>query len=109
MKLLILLCSIVCATKACSPKETATTASQQSTQVLYYNAKVYTVNSAMPWAEALLIEGNSIAYVGTEKEARKRVKPGAKFVNLKGKLVLPGLHDVHMHPMEVGSGATDFE
>lgn len=109
MKLLILLCSIVCATKACSPKETATTASQQSTQVLYYNAKVYTVNSATPWAEALLIEGNSIAYVGTEKEARKRVKPGAKFVNLKGKLVLPGLHDVHMHPMEVGSGATDFE
>lgn len=64
------------------------------------NGRIYTADPEQAWAEAIVIADGKIRIVGTNAEAREHLKPGQRAVDLKGKLVLPGLHDVHMHPLE---------
>lgn len=79
-----------------------------SPQKLYFNAKIFTVDSEIPWAEALLIDKNKIIFVGSNIAAEKAADENVIKIDLKGKVVLPGFHDVHMHPMEVGATTTVF-
>ena len=60
------------------------------------NGKFFTANDKAPWAEAVVIKGNKIAYVGSNEEALKQTD-GAKEEDLGGKLVTPGLIDGHLH------------
>jgi hypothetical protein len=53
------------------------------------NAKVYTVNSEQPWAEAIAIKDGSIVYVGDNSGIKKWVGPKTDEFDLNGKLVLP--------------------
>lgn len=111
MKFIILLFSVVFASKSCTnevgininePKV------ETSTQTLYFNGKIFTVDDAQPWAEAILIDENEIIFVGSNTDAENTVDKNATRIDLGGKVVLPGFHDVHMHPMEVGSTTTVF-
>ncbi len=61
------------------------------------NGKIYTVNEAQPWAEAVVIEGNKIAYVGDNAGALAYAKDGVEVEDLGGKLMTPGLIDGHLH------------
>lgn len=110
MKLVVLLFSAVFATKSCSSESGINTidVAEPSTQKLYFNGKIYTVDDAKPWAEAILIDGNQILFVGSNSESEKIADANATKIDLGGKVVLPGFHDVHMHPMEVGSTTTVF-
>lgn len=112
MKLLTLFLSFILTTKSCTKKEDINTiipTPTLSTQKMYFNGKIFTVNDKQPWAEAILIEGNKILFVGSNIEANKKADEIVDKIDLKGKVVLPGFHDVHMHPMEVGSTTTAFE
>ena len=60
------------------------------------NGKIFTSNDKQPWAEAVVIKGNKIAYVGSNEEALKQAE-GAKAEDLGGKLVTPGIIDGHLH------------
>ena len=71
------------------------------------NAKIYTVNDAMPWASNIAIKDGEIIYVG-DKDGADFIGTETEVKDLQGKLVLPGFHDVHMHPLESGSDATQF-
>lgn len=106
MKIILLVLSFVLSSQSCSKKETLSIVS--STQKMYFNGKIYTVNTSKPWAEAMIIEGNKIVFIGSNSEAAKLVKKETDKIDLQGKLVLPGFHDVHMHPMEVGATSTTF-
>lgn len=46
---------------------------------------------------AVAIEGNRIVWVGKTSEAKKKFKSVEKRISAKGKAVLPGLIDAHMH------------
>lgn len=70
---------------------------------LWMNGEIYTGNEQQPWADAMVVEDGFIAYVGSEAEAKKWVNANTKIHNLNGNLVLPGLHDVHLHPVEASS------
>src|SRR5690625_3982769 len=61
--------------------------------VLLTDAHVRTFDPARPWAEAVGILGDRVAYVGSASEA-----PQAKMVRrLDGALVTPGIIDSHNH------------
>ena len=75
--------------------------------LVLYNGLVYTVNPEQPWAEAVAIEAGKIIYVGSSELAQQLIGEATVSKDLDGRLVLPGFHDVHLHPMEGGSG--DFE
>ena len=63
---------------------------------------VYTVDDANPSAEAVAVRDGRIVYVGDQAGAAALVGPGTEVVELDGRLVLPGLHDTHLHPVTGG-------
>jgi len=72
--------------------------------LLITGARVYTADPDRPWAEAILIDGNRLRYVGTEAEARARAGPGTEQIHLPAALTIPGLNDSHIH-MKLGGEA----
>ena len=66
------------------------------------NGTVYTVNEKVNWdkqpQQAIAIAGKKIAYVGNDSGAKDFIGPGTRIVDLKGKMVLPGFIEAHMHP-----------
>ena len=62
------------------------------------NGRFFTANDKEPWAEAVVIKGNKIAYVGsTEGAIEFAGEDGKNVEDLGGKLVTPGLIDGHLH------------
>ena len=59
------------------------------------NAKVWTGDSARPWAEAIAVNGDTIVAVGSSAEVRKM--NAARVVDAKGGMVTPGFIDAHVH------------
>ena len=75
----------------------------ESSETVFYNGKIYTVNAAQPWASAVYVKDGVIEYVGTDQEAEDIASEDAEFVDLEGAFMMPGIHDVHMHPLEAAS------
>jgi predicted amidohydrolase YtcJ len=70
--------------------------------VVLRGGAVYTLNKDAPWASAVVIDDGRIVYVGDDAGTEAFVTPEARVVALAGKMVLPGLHDSHIHPMSGG-------
>ncbi len=64
---------------------------------VYLNGNIYTVEANGPKAEALAIVGQKLVYVGSNEGVRDYVGAKTKVFDLKGKTVIPGLIEGHMH------------
>ena len=73
--------------------------------LVIHNAKVYTVDEQETIAQAIAIKGNKIIYVGNNSGVDKHISYSTKLINAKKRLVLPGLHDVHAHPLEASDSS----
>jgi len=73
--------------------------------LVIHNAKVHMVDGQDGIAQAIAVKGNKIIYVGNNAGADKHINYYTKIVNAKNRLVLPGLHDVHAHPLEASDSA----
>ena len=64
------------------------------------NAKIYTLNEQRPAAEAIVIDGDKILFVGSDGEAEwaKYAGGSAEIRDMKGKVIIPGIIDSHIHP-----------
>ena len=69
----------------------------------FINGKIYTVNENQPYAEAVVVEGNKIKFVGSNKEANRLIDVNTEVIDLEGKLMLPGFNDSHLHFTSGGS------
>jgi predicted amidohydrolase YtcJ len=58
---------------------------------------VYTADRAGITAEAIAVDDGAIAYVGSDRGARRYVGKRTKVTQLRGRMVMPGLHDGHIH------------
>ena len=65
--------------------------------VILVNGRIYTVDESRPWAQAVAVCGESIVVVGTDAQARALATPRTRVVDLRGRLVLPGFNDAHVH------------
>ncbi|NRQ37742.1 amidohydrolase [Nonomuraea sp. NN258] len=70
---------------------------------------VYTVDREDSVHQALAISGGRIVYVGTDRGARRHAGKGTEVVDLGGRMVMPGLHDGHVHEMSGGKGLLDCD
>ena len=68
----------------------------------FVNGRIFTVDAARPWAEALLVRGGRIALVGDTAAIRAGAGEGAEIVDLAGRFVMPGIHDAHSHMLFSG-------
>jgi predicted amidohydrolase YtcJ len=67
--------------------------------ILFLNGNIYTMDAAQPRARAIAIDSISgrIQAVGDNGEVRRLADRHAELVNLRGKTVLPGFIDAHIH------------
>jgi len=61
------------------------------------HGKIYTVNESKPWAEALAVRDSKIVAVGKEEEIRSWRGSKTKVIDAKGRMILPGFTDSHIH------------
>jgi predicted amidohydrolase YtcJ len=66
--------------------------------MILYNGKIITVDKNFTIASAVAISKGKIISVGTNSQMRKLTGRKTKTINLKGKTVIPGLIDSHLHP-----------
>jgi hypothetical protein len=66
------------------------------------NGAIYTMDAARTWAEAVAIDDGRIVYVGAKDGLKPWLGARTKLVDLQGKMVLPGFHDSHVHPISGG-------
>jgi hypothetical protein len=66
------------------------------------HAAVYTVDAQRSWAEAVAIRGDRIVYVGDAAGATAFKGSTTRVVDLAGRMLLPGFHDAHVHPVSAG-------
>jgi predicted amidohydrolase YtcJ len=67
---------------------------------LYRNGSVYT--AADPFATAMLVDGDTVAWVGSEQAATSIADSSMEVIDLQGALLAPGFVDSHVHLTETG-------
>ncbi|MGW6269089.1 amidohydrolase [Streptomyces sp. NPDC055060] len=60
------------------------------------------VRASSGWADGLTVRAGVIEVVGDREEVLRRRGPGTRVRELGGDTVLPGLHDLHVHPIYAG-------
>ncbi|MDP4983682.1 amidohydrolase [Pseudoalteromonas tunicata] len=85
-----------------------TVAAESLADSVYINGAVYTVNAAQPSAQAIAVQGNKIVFVGTTEHVNQYIGKNTQVVDLQGRTLMPGFHDVHIHPLESASASTQF-
>jgi predicted amidohydrolase YtcJ len=65
--------------------------------LVVFNAKVYTVDAAMPRAEAFAVKAGHFLAVGTTADVRTLAGKNTRLYDAKGMTVVPGFIDCHNH------------
>src|SRR5690349_24841774 len=81
----------------------AAAARAQQADIILHNGKVLTVDKSFTIAQAVAITGNQISAVGTNEAVLATAGPNTQKVDLKGRTVVPGLIDTHLHITGPGS------
>lgn len=69
----------------------------QPADLVLTGGKIFTADPDHPWAQAVAIAQGKIVAVGTDKEVAAAAGRAAVVRNLRGRTVIPGLNDVHVH------------
>lgn len=93
-----------CATDG-SVSEAKTTVSAVHADTIYTNGNIYTINAAAPRAEALAVVDGHLAAVGSTEDVMRLRGEATVIRDLRGHMVMPGIHDTHMHPYDAGIGS----
>jgi predicted amidohydrolase YtcJ len=77
----------------------AAKAKEVKADVVYRNGFVYTVDGVRSRAEAFAVKDGKFIAVGTNGDMKAVTGENTKTVDLKGKMVMPGLIDTHIHAL----------
>lgn len=89
---------------ACTPADTPP--DDPGADLVFRNGKVYTVDGERTWAEAVAVSAGRIVYVGSDAGLQDHVGSNTRSVDLKGRMLLPGFQDAHVHPISGGVEAS---
>jgi len=67
---------------------------------VYRNGKIYTIDAEQPWVEAVAISDGNFIRVGKNEDVDDLIGLWTNVIDLEGSMVLPGLHDIHIHPLK---------
>lgn len=71
-------------------------------ELILFNGKFHTVDREKPKASAVAISGGRFVAVGTEAEVMALRGSATQVIDLKGRTVIPGLNDSHLHLIRGG-------
>lgn len=69
----------------------------QAPDLILFNGKIFTSDTAKLYVEALAIKGNKIVATGTNASLIRLTGKHTRKINLRGKTVIPGINDAHYH------------
>lgn len=78
-------------------------ASDAPADLVYRNGYVYTVDGRDSVQQALAVRAGRIVYVGDNAGAQALIGRRTRVIDLRGRMLMPGLVDAHMHPQSGGS------
>lgn len=78
------------------------TGPQSSFDLVITNARIWTANDDAPWAEALAVRGDTLAFVGSDEDAAPFERSAAEVIDAQGRFVVPGFIDSHVHFLDGG-------
>ena len=70
----------------------------QNADVIFINANIITAAEKGARGNSMALEAGKIVYVGDVKSTIKFKNAQTKIIDLKGKTIIPGFNDVHLHP-----------
>ncbi|MBS0612839.1 MAG: amidohydrolase [Proteobacteria bacterium] len=70
--------------------------------LLLLHGAIYTVDQEHPWAQAVAVRAGKIEFVGSDAAAAAYRGSATQVVDLKGRFAMPGLVDIHEHPVMGG-------
>lgn len=70
--------------------------------LILHNGKIVTVDAQFSLRQAVALKDGKITAVGRDAEVLKERGADTKVIDLKGRTVLPGLFDSHVHALEAG-------
>ena len=76
-----------------------------SAEIILHNAKVAT-NKVPSFVEAIAISDGKVTATGGNEEILSLRGPATRVIDGRGRTVIPGLNDSHMHPIRGGSTTT---
>jgi predicted amidohydrolase YtcJ len=82
---------------------------QTNSDVVLVHGKIWTENALEPEAQALAVQGNRIAAVGSDEVILKLAGPNTEVLDLQGRRVVPGFNDAHVHFYMGGDGLTSVQ
>jgi predicted amidohydrolase YtcJ len=70
--------------------------------LLFRGGAVLTMDAARSWARSVAVKDGRIVYVGTDAGGDRYRGEKTRVVDLSGRMLLPGFHDSHVHPVSGG-------
>lgn len=71
----------------------------ESADSVLLNGRVYTLDDSQPWASAVAIRDGRFVAVGDRSSVSSLVGPQTRVIDLGGRMAMPGIHDLHIHPL----------
>jgi predicted amidohydrolase YtcJ len=71
----------------------------EAADLILTNGQVYTPRG---WAQSIAVRNGVIVSVGDDELVQQFRSPQTRVIELHGDTVVPGLHDMHVHPMSAG-------
>ena len=93
---------LVACLAACAPALAAMVKGSAADLVLE-GGVIVTLDDSRPRATALAVKDGRIVAVGGESDVKPLVGPGTRVIDLKGRAVVPGLTDAHVHVEGLGT------
>lgn len=77
--------------------------------IVYLNGNIYTVDSDFSKAAAIAVKGQNLICVGSTNDVEKLIGRETKVFDLKGRTVIPGLIEGHMHFQSLGESLLQID
>ncbi len=78
-------------------------AEQPRADLVIVGGTVWSGTSKEPITADIAVAGNKIAAIGEQTSIKEWIGPGTRIIDAKGRLVLPGFNDSHVHFMAIGN------
>lgn len=87
-----------CAVVAAAPSIAWTAALPDAPDTVFLHGHVVTLDASGTTVQAVAVRDGRIVATGTDRRVRRLAGPGTQVVDLRGRTVLPGFIDGHVHP-----------
>ncbi|OXC80405.1 Exoenzymes regulatory protein AepA precursor [Caballeronia sordidicola] len=76
---------------------TSNTSAPTPADIVFFNGKIATQDDKRSFADAIAVADGRIIASGSRDAVMRHVKEGPRQIDLKGRTVIPGLKDSHLH------------